>query len=322
MSLTEANCRSMIWHDTRLYKYADTKPKTWNWKLNKHQNMKQWPWSRIIVHVTLHSFQSDTVIHTETQLVPFTNEMVKGIANMQIKNVRFHSQGTWRQHMPGSSPIYDKFQNTSPTCAGGNGTAVAIGPWRIKGGKLLGWRIWILWVKRDQMSHTLTPQKTNGWNPENDEIACIAGPTYKTSTWNKMELNPCPANSDSTPTVSFFFELKQVAGYQEMWFLICFGISWHALASGPENQHWTHRPSLSKAKMLIVSTWEGQRWQTSKWVCSGWQIGVISRFGKNTVDASSVNTLSLSLQIIEESELVKNLASKSLIWASCENMWE
>ena len=255
MSLTEADCRSMIWHDTRLYKYADTKPKTWNWKLNKHQNMKQWPWSRIIVqnsesscscHVTLHSFQSDTVIHTKTQLVPFTNETVKGIANMQIKNVHFihrahggntcpaaHPYVIWQvpKYIP---PVQAEMALLSQLALGGSRVESCwdgeyeSSEWReiklvihlhhkkLTAGTLKMMTsttssfqgtivIWTLAFQDLSATTRLLSLVYPSVEAEKvDKIACSTGPMYKTSTWNKMELNPCPANSDSTPTVSFF----------------------------------------------------------------------------------------------------------------------
>ena len=65
---------------------------------------------------------------------------------------------------------------------------------------------------------------------KNGTAITTAAPKYKRSTWNKMELNPCLPNSDSTPTVRcpFSFELKQEAGYQEkntiLIVLACFGV--------------------------------------------------------------------------------------------------
>ena len=58
---------------------------------------------------------------------------------------------------------------------------------------------------------------------KNGTAITTAGPEYKRSTWNKMELNPCPPNSDSTHLqCPFSFELKQVAGYQEKYYFDLF----------------------------------------------------------------------------------------------------
>ena len=63
---------------------------------------------------------------------------------------------------------------------------------------------------------------------KNGTAITTAAPKYKRSTWNKMELNPCLPNSDSTPTVRcpFSFELKQEAGYQEKYYFDRLGMLW------------------------------------------------------------------------------------------------
>lgn len=146
------------------------------------------------------------------------------------------------------------------------------------------------------------------------KIACIAAPKYKRSTCNKMELNPCPPNSDSTPTVRcpFSFELKQVAGYQEKYYFDRLGMLWR-LALKTSIEHINFKSQDAHCVYMGGTTTLANIEIGLFWLAN-W--GYLT-FWKNTVDASSVNSLSLSLQTIEESELVKNRASKSLIWASC-----
>lgn len=63
-----------------------------------------------------------------------------------------------------------------------------------------------------------------------------------------MELNPCPPNSDSTPTVSIFFWIEASSRVPRK---ILFWSSWHALASGPENQHWTHQFQKPRCSLCL-----------------------------------------------------------------------
>lgn len=79
------------------------------------------------------------------------------------------------------------------------------------------------------------------------KIACIASPKYKRSTWNKMEPNPCPPSSDSKPTVSIYWleANSRVPGK------ILFWSSWHALASGPENQQWMHQFQKPRCSLCL-----------------------------------------------------------------------
>lgn len=82
MSLTdEANCRSMIWHDTRICSHQALNLKHGIGSWTTIQIMKQWPKTRIIFQnsesssscrVRLRSFRSDTC---RQKLVPFANEM-------------------------------------------------------------------------------------------------------------------------------------------------------------------------------------------------------------------------------------------------------
>lgn len=225
--------------------------------------------------------------------------------------------------------------NTRPTCAGGNGTAVAIGPWQT--GTLKKWWLpkhipskWTIaisfvsfseWIFLQLLYVAITCLSISwGWKGRFPKKTArqLQPPvrSIKDQHGTKWNLTHVPQIQIQHLQCLFSFELKQVAGYQEKYYFDRLGMLWRlALKTSIERINFKSQDAhcvYMGGTTTLANIEIGLFW------LANW--GYLT-FGKNTVDASSVNSLSLSLQTIEGSELVKNRASKSLIWASCVNKW-